>query len=170
MTAIYRRRPAGLLVVLLALVIGACNLNNIKINDPSPLPTPSPTATPAASPTPTPSSGSSDVASMVIFVYGYSCAPGITAPENSSFRLPMGCRASATATPKRADGTDATNHGNQISWAPGTAVADVEPHELNPLFNRVITPRALGQITLFAVLVDPAGRRHEAARTITVVP
>jgi hypothetical protein len=136
-------------------------------------PSPSPSASPSV---PGPVSGVSDVASMAIFVFGYSCATGVPQPQHSPGIIEPGCdEAALTATPKQADGkTDAVNHGNNITWS---VVGDenalrVFPDPANVLFNRkvaVIAPRRPGaSVTLTAVLLAPDGKRFEASKTISI--
>ena len=165
----------GLLSLLLALAFlagtFACNVNKIDINDPTPA---TPTPVPTPTPTPTPASPASDVAGMVVLVYGYDC-PSVPQPSHGDGVIVAGCNSAAvTATPKNAKGDDAVNHGSQIAWSVAVSPAGsaiVEPGEENPLFNRVVrvtSPRQAATVTLTATLVDPDRRVWTASKTVRV--
>lgn len=143
-----------------------------------------PTAVPTGPPTPLPSPGvpgASDVASMIVLVYGYTCQPGTPDPNHAAGVIPPECSAAQlTATPKRADGSDATNHGINITWsvvpAPdGNFPGQVVPQDNNPLFNREVNAlnggvRVPGSVTLTAKLIAPDGREFQASKVVTVAP
>lgn len=169
----------ALSLFLVATCAAACG-NSVNLIDvlggPDPVVTPSPTPTP--SPTATPGSpGQSDVASLVVLVFGYGCAPGTPEPNHADGVIPAGCSsASLTATPKQANGEDAKNHGSAISWSvagspPSGVVVDPDPN--NPLFNRIVrvaSPRVAATVTLTATLVAPDGRVWTASKVVTVAP
>jgi hypothetical protein len=174
-------------LIVLALSMAACELPgsgddttiiNTATNNNGPTALPSP---PLPVPTPSAIPGTSDVASMIVLVYGYTCQPGIPDPNHAAGVIPQGCSAAQlTATPKRADGSDATNHGINITWsvvpAPdGNFPGQVVPQDNNPLFNREVNAlnggvRVPGSVTLTATLIAPDGRKFEASKVVTVAP
>src|SRR5688572_31912902 len=107
------------LAVLLAAAAFACDSRNPSSPEPAAVPavtavaTPSPAPTPTPTPTPTPPprvTGPSDVGYLGLFNY-YKCVPG------RPFVITAGCPyIEATATPKQANGRDATRHGRNLVW------------------------------------------------------
>lgn len=91
---------------------------------------------------PSPSPGASDVKEVRVGIFGQVCPAGVTRPNNSERIIKVGCTASITATPRRADGSDAcepegTCSASDVTWevsasAPG--VVDVRIPSVN--FNR----------------------------------
>lgn len=109
-------RYAALAVLALS---AACNVNlNRNSTGPDPVPTATPAPTP--SPTPSPATGLVKPTSVRVGFFGGSCPAGSgkVFPNNGAAQVPVGCTGFATATPKRADGTDQTpaEHGTGITW------------------------------------------------------
>lgn len=172
-----KRRPLlAAWAAVLCLIFGACtfiqndntNDNDNDITSPSsPTPTPSPSASPSAGP--------SDVDSLAIFVYGYQCATGVE-PSHSAGIITSNCtEANLTATPKRANGDDATSHSTSITWQVDGASFEGQvvpgPEEL--LFNRTVKAvdangrRRPGTVTLTATLKEGA-REFRATKVIVI--
>lgn len=169
-------------VLALFMATAACdlNLNQNTINEPDPVASPSPAPSPSPSPSASPSpAAASDVASMIVLVYGYTCSGGVS-PNHAAGIIPAECSAAQlTATPKKADGSDAVNHGNNITWtvspAPdGNFPGQVVPQVNNPLFNREVNAkdasgkRVPGSVIVTANLIDPAGKAFTASKVVTV--
>lgn len=165
------------IVAVLVTFLAGCGFNwNENTVNPTPVPTPSATPTPGPTPTPSPTT-TSDVSSLVVLVFGYSCNVGVPEPSHGDGVITTGCNEAAlTATPKAANGDDAKLHGNNITWSTNVVPlggARVEPDPNNPLFNRLVkvgTPRVAAQVTLTASLVDPVGKLFTATKTVTIVP
>jgi hypothetical protein len=88
------------------------------------------------------------------------CPEGVTAPGNGLGRLPLGCAASVTATPKDKNGDDvnANLHGPQIEWLLQQEERIVDVDEFPGVaFNKNVTPRALGHFNLCAVVKGVQG-------------
>ena len=140
---------------------------------PTPAPTPEPTPTPTPQPRVT---GPSDVAYVGLFNY-YKCVPG------RPFVITRGCPyIEATATPKQANGRDATKHGRNLVWrVNGVVIPDdaagidagcvqvaAGPREMT--FNRVFyrkDDRAC-ETVVQATLWDPQAREHTVEVTLVV--
>lgn len=177
---------------LAALILAAVGLSACGLLDREPVTGPTSTQTtvvnvnvnPQASASPSPGApgsgvtGPSDVASMGLFNYG-KCSvgnPGV---------LEKGCQELLyTATPKTTNGTDAVNHGRNLTWtANGITVPDTPsqcvdagpalvcagPEEYT--FNRTIkhkSPPRTGSFLLQARLIAPDGKQHDASAAVTV--
>jgi hypothetical protein len=169
-------------VVLLAAAAVAC-----ESSSPSSPDTPAPaavvpvaaTATPTPTPTPTPPprvTGPSDVAYVGLFNY-YKCVRG------RAFVITRGCRyLEATATPKQANGRDASRHGRNLVWRvngvvipddatgidAGCVLVAAGPNEMT--FNRVFYRKGDGacEAVVQATLWDPQAQEHMAEVTLVV--
>jgi len=94
-----------------------------------------------------------------IGLFGQSCPAGVTAPQNGTRQIKLGCTGSITATPKDSTGADlpATIHGSVIAWSvpSGSGVvavqADSEP------FNRTVRCLGTGVFTLAATVKNVTG-------------
>lgn len=192
-------RNVAALVVILAVaalvVLSACGQlfspTNVHVNTP-----PSPAASPSPAPSPTPgpvSQGSFDVDHVAIFSYGQTCSQGSVIHNNlngAPSEIPADCtEVLLTATPKRKDGADSTNHGRALRWTLNGVVspdnspvsvsgANVLPGPVESTFNRTIQLPALGiggrptpgtLLVLSAVLSDPSGQPLPAATFSAVV-
>lgn len=143
----------------------------------NPPPTPAPSPAPSASPTAVP--GASDVDHMSLFQVGApTCLPGNPQPADYTI-APYCTELRITATPKQRDdhngdgkADDALNHGDDLTWdVSNCSVALVVPDSASPVFDRdvkVRSPRQTGTCVLRATLRDPAGKIHEASRTILI--
>ena len=83
----------------------------------TPLPTPVPTAVPTAAATAAPAAAPNPISYVRVAFFGVKC-PGGGAPDNAERKLPVGCAADVTATPKKENGTDvhSDDHGPDITW------------------------------------------------------
>lgn len=89
--------------------------------------------------------------------FGISCPSGV-APRNGQGVLPLGCTGSETATPKLADGTDATiaQHGPTCLWAIPIGAERVRSVEVSEVFNRNVVATAVGDVQISATISPPA--------------
>lgn len=120
-----------------------------------------PSTTPGASPSPGPTGSLPEGARIRVGVYGQSCPPGVTPPNNSQGQIKVGCTAFITASPKFADGTDipSTVHGSVITWAylsGNGSTADCRGDPAND-FNRICVGRSPGPLVLQATVKNVTG-------------
>jgi hypothetical protein len=116
------------------------------------------------------------VAYLLLLNYG-KCVPG------RPFTITPGCRhIEATATPKQANGLDATRHGKNLVWRvnglvipddaagidAGCVLVAAGPNELT--FNRSLYRKDDGACTarIDVVLWDPQAQEHRAEATVVV--
>ena len=103
-----------------------------------------PTAAPST-PAPTPPGGAAPcvVPALRVAPFGYDCIASVPVPSNTSGRLPIGCIAVLTATPKYGDGRDVPPelHGPNISWSviSGQNVVALIDFPNEP-FNKLVKP------------------------------
>lgn len=150
-----------LLVVLAAFLAASCdnllspsqNVNVDVITNPSPAPTPPPATPPPAA------SGLTPPASVRVGFFGGSCPNGRAFPPNGAGTVPVGCTGFATATPKRADGTDQTpaEHGPAIVWSLTEGSAVVTVVSTNEAFNKDVNGLSPGSFTLCATVQGVTG-------------
>lgn len=118
---------------------------------PSPTVTPAPTATPTATPTEAPN----PISYVRVAFFGISCPGGGDVPDNLRRELPLGCRGSVTATPKKEDGRDVSpdDHGPDIQWelVHGERLVEVRSNPDFP-FNRTVIGRRPGPFMLCATV------------------
>jgi hypothetical protein len=152
------RKP---LLVLAVLTSWAC-VQDPEVERPSlsiagastaaPTATPSPSPSPTAAPTPTPAPN--PISYVRVAFYGVRC-PGGGAPDNLERKLPLGCRGSVTATPKKEDGTDVRpeDHGPDVQWElmHGERIVDVKAVPGQD-FNRELVPQRPGPFLLCATV------------------
>lgn len=98
--------------------------------------------------------------SLRVAFYGYRCPAGVTAPPNSSGRLPLGCDGYVTASPKDRNNRDVDPrlHGSDITWFVHEGESFVSVDEFPGVaFNKTLTGKQPGRFVLCAVVKGVQG-------------
>jgi hypothetical protein len=159
------------LVCVVALVGCGINFNrndndvDVIVGPSEPKPSPSPSPSPKASPS---AGNPSNVASVRVGPFG---STGNTPNGTRPYPLSGSVVVYVTATPKKADGSDASeaDHGQNIRFETSGPVL-CTPSSSNPLFNRDCKGNGSGPATLTAILTLSDGRVVSGVLDFTVTP